>query len=88
MINKKETAFRLFPWWARRDLICVFVREWTKTMVFLPSSRQEATVPRTVAFDWFKSRRSTDRKRRDIQLDISSFWWARRDLNPHVRSEH
>ena len=27
-------------------------------------------------------------KEKDILSDVLFFWWARRDLNPHVRSEH
>ena len=33
-------------------------------------------------------REITNKKRKDIRLDVFSFWWARRDLNPHVRNEH
>ena len=28
------------------------------------------------------------RKRSKPQKKLALFWWARRDLNPHVRSEH
>ena len=31
---------------------------------------------------------AVQQKEKDIQKDVLFFWWARRDLNPHVRSEH
>ena len=35
----------------------------------------------------FKSLDLPVKNKKHIQTDVL-FWWARRDLNPHVRSEH
>ena len=35
----------------------------------------------------FQSLLTSGQKKKHILTDVL-FWWARRDLNPHVRSEH
>ena len=44
--------------------------------------------PGLLHLEWFKSLILHSPNKKDILSDVLFIWWARRDLNPHVRSEH
>ena len=51
----------------------------SKIFVLPPSSRRQATIHRTVAFDWFDSIQA---KKKDHPLGGLSFWSRIRESNP------
>ena len=51
----------------------------------LPSKQHS---PGLLHLEWFKSLLLPPPNKKDTQKRVFFIWWARRDLNPHVRSEH
>ena len=63
--------------------VCIFIPLWgMKIEVLTPSSRRQATVPRTVAFWIFESAlQPSKRTKRPIQKGLVFLWWGRTDSN-------
>ena len=63
--------------------VCIFIPLWgMKIKVLTPSSRRQATVPRTVAFWIFESAlQPSKRTKRPIQKGLVFLWWGRTDSN-------
>ena len=81
---EKSTCFRKCFFLVGEDgFVCIFIPLWgMKIKVLTPSSRRQATVPRTVAFWIFESAlQPSKRTKRPIQKGLVFLWWGRTDSN-------
>ena len=97
LINKKETAFRLPLWCARRDGVAASFISLASAQVPRLTYSAAAPFPNETAALGFAGDSGEGRvlrhplptkKKNGILTDAVSFWCARRDLNPHVRIAH
>ena len=82
-IPKKKHPVGVLLFWSRvRESICIFAREWAKIMVLPPSSRRQATVHRTVAFEMVRFPHIPKKKH---PVGVLLFWSRVRESNPPSR---